>query len=304
MKRFLLVGLICLAVAINAIAQDPLSAARDLYAAAAYEDALVMLTTLRDASSAPGVTERADQYRAFCLFALGRTADAQSVAESLIRNNPILRLETADASPRITAMFAEVRKRLLPGLVRDRYRAARAMLDAQDLSRAEPRFAEVRTLLDEAEEIDVMDETLADLRVLVDGFLDLARSSQAERAADAIPSPASSETASNQLPAAPAIPMIFDQNASGIIAPVAVLQNVPPVPTSLLTSFRPGPTRGTLDVVIDEQGHVERATIGTSIHRLYDAVLLGAAERWIYKPARNGADPVKYRKTIAIVVQK
>jgi hypothetical protein len=54
----------------------PLSEARDLYASAAYEDALGALSRLD--KDAP-VTEQVDQYR---LFALGRTAEAQAVAEA------------------------------------------------------------------------------------------------------------------------------------------------------------------------------------------------------------------------------
>ena len=88
MKR-LTILLVCLALAGPAAAQDPLSAARDLYAAASYEEALVMLTGLRDRNPAATMVEQVDQYRAFCLFALGRNAEAQKVAESLISKNPM-----------------------------------------------------------------------------------------------------------------------------------------------------------------------------------------------------------------------
>ena len=81
-------------------AQDPLSAAKDLYASAAYEDALSTLSRL-DGAVAPGVARQADEYRAFCLYALGRTREAESIAESIIRREPLARLDAADASPRL-----------------------------------------------------------------------------------------------------------------------------------------------------------------------------------------------------------
>src|SRR5438045_3483107 len=71
MKQFL-IGLACIGLAGTVAAQDPLSTARDLYASASYEEALVMLTGLREGSAAATVVEQVDQYRAFCLFALGR----------------------------------------------------------------------------------------------------------------------------------------------------------------------------------------------------------------------------------------
>src|SRR5437773_10406596 len=120
MKRFL-IGLVCISLAGTAAAQDPLSAARDLYASASYEEALVMLTGLRDRGAAATMVEQVDQYRAFCLFALGRNAEAQKVAEGLILQNPMLRLDGGDASPRIAAMFSDVRRTLLPALVREHY---------------------------------------------------------------------------------------------------------------------------------------------------------------------------------------
>src|ERR1044071_2259883 len=120
MKRLLL-GLACAALSVQvAAAEDSLRAAQDLYASASYEEALRMLTGLHDRTTPDTVVEQVDQYRAFCLFALGRNDEAQKVAESLISKNPLLQLDGADASPRITAMFSDVRRALLPTLVRER----------------------------------------------------------------------------------------------------------------------------------------------------------------------------------------
>jgi hypothetical protein len=311
MKSFL-IALALLAAAVPAAAQDPLLTARELYASAAYEEALSALGRLQSAGTTPAVLEKADQYRAFCLFALGRTSDAQLVAEGLIRKNPTLELDSTDASPRITEMFTSVRKRLLPDLVRDRYRTARGAIDRKDFASAEPQLMQVRQMLDEAEEIRVMDEGLADLRVLVDGFLDLSRTLQAtaeaaeraaaEKAALAkTTAPATGQT--NQASAASA-GAIFDQSAADVIAPVALVQNVPQVPPSLMPMFRAGQTAGMLDVLVDEFGNVERSAIRQSMNPAYDAIVLRASREWKYRPARRGQTPMKYLKTITIVVQK
>ena len=73
-------------------------------------------------------------------------------------------------------MFADVRKRLLPSLIRDRFRVARSALDQKSFAGAEPQLAEARLMIVEAERLGVKDDGLADLSVLVDGFLQLIRS--------------------------------------------------------------------------------------------------------------------------------
>src|SRR5437763_299845 len=186
----LLIACACMGLAVSLAAQDRLSAARDLYAAAAYEDALTTLGRANDgASAAPsaGDIERVEEYKAFCLFALGRNQDAQSTAEGLIGRNPLLQVD-ADASPRIAAMFADVRKKLMPSLVRERYRTARAAIDRKEYSAAEPQLTYLRRMLDEADKIGAADETMGDLRVLVDGFMELTRAAAAPTIVAAAPS--------------------------------------------------------------------------------------------------------------------
>jgi len=175
------VGIVLAAAAAGPRAQDPLSAAKDQYASAAYEDALSTLSRIDGAAS--GGARQVDEYRAFCLYALGRTREAESIAESMIRREPLARLDAADASPRLESMFAEVRKRLLPSLIRDRFRVARAALEQKSLSGAEPQLTEARLMIAEAERLGVKDDGLADLSVLVDGFLQLIRSSADQRPA-------------------------------------------------------------------------------------------------------------------------
>src|SRR5262245_42019635 len=86
-------------------AQDDLTTARDLYASASYDDALAMLNKLR-ASDHPASQARAiEQYRAFCLLALGRAADAQQAIEAVVAAEPSYQPTESDVSPRIRSAF-------------------------------------------------------------------------------------------------------------------------------------------------------------------------------------------------------
>ena len=81
--------------------------------------------------TAPDAAREADQYRAFCLVALGRTAEAEELAESLVRKDPMMTVDRLGASPRIEAIFATVRKRVLPQVIRDEYRTARSLVSRE-----------------------------------------------------------------------------------------------------------------------------------------------------------------------------
>src|SRR5262249_21425610 len=199
-KSLLMVSLALVVVPASLRAQDTLSTAKDLYASAAYEDALATLGRL-DGATSTDVSRQIDEYRAFCLFALGRTEEAESVAEALIRRQPLATLDTADTSPRLERMFSDVRRRLLPTLIREHFRTARSEIDRKDFSTAEPPLTEARLLSAQAQRLGVKDDGLGDLSVLVEGFLQLIRSS-----ADGRPAPkieAAATAAANTTPAPP-----------------------------------------------------------------------------------------------------
>ena len=163
-------------------AQDPLSAAKELYASAAYDEALAALERLK-AGASPALTIEIDQYRAFCLFALGRTAEAEAVAEGVIRANPLVDLRRGHVARASWRLFTDLQKRMLPGLIRDRYRTARASMEEADTAATTTELELVQRMLAQGEERGAWDEALADMSVLVEGFLDLSRSQAARRAA-------------------------------------------------------------------------------------------------------------------------
>src|SRR5262245_49660298 len=108
-------------------AQDTLAQAKVLYAAASYEEALVMLDKL-SASSDQDATAIAE-YRIFCLLALGRSEDANRTIETVLRMNPFYKPSEAQVPPRIQALIKSARQKLLPGIVLASYADARAAFD-------------------------------------------------------------------------------------------------------------------------------------------------------------------------------
>jgi tetratricopeptide (TPR) repeat protein len=311
MTSLMILALALGTVAIGAGPQETLNAAKDLYASAAYEDALSTLASVDAGSATPDISRQVNQYRAFCLYALGRTAEAESVAESLIQKDPLMQLDLADTSPRLQAMFTRTRTRLLPGLIRDKYRTVKVSLDRKDYAAAEPYLIDLRQMLGDAQTAGAWDEGLADLRVLVDGFLDLSRAKSEQSArpvAGRVDVPPDAKAAAAALSNAPAPDpvkgrRIFTAGDQNLVEPVALDQRMPTLPQQLEAIMNRSHRRGTLEVLIDEHGAVETAVIKDSINPTYDQLLIAAARRWRYRPAMQNGTPVRYAKTILVVAQ-
>jgi hypothetical protein len=320
MKAIVIVGVVLTAAQAGLTAQDSLSAAKDLYASAAYEDALSTLTRLNgDGGTAPDIVKQVDEYRAFCLYALGRTGEAELVAESIIRKEPLTKLDAADASPRLELMFTNVRKRLLPSLIRERFRTARSALDQKDYSAAEPQLTEARLMISDAEKLGVKDDGLADLSILVDGFLQLIRSTADQRtssppapapatapAASAVGSQALTAAARPQVsptppPATPGSAHVYNVGDEGVSPPVALDQRMPAMTIELVRIVKALKTSMLLDVVIDEKGDVVDSIVRRSMNASFDDVIIRASRRWKYRPAMRDGVPVRYVKTVVLV---
>jgi TonB family protein len=61
--------------------------------------------------------------------------------------------------------------------------------------------------------------------------------------------------------------------------------------------------RGTVRIIVNEQGGVEEARMVESVHTVYDALLLSAARTWKYEPATLDGKPVRYMKLIEVVLK-
>jgi len=262
-------------------------------------------------SEPPDVAGQIDQYRAFCLYALGRVEEGDAVVETLVRREPSLQLNAEDVSPRLAARFTDVRKHLLPSLIRDAYRAGKSALDAKNYAEAEPQLAQAGRLLTDAERLGAVDAALSDLRLLVDGFLELAHGAVNAREAAATKTAAAppASVPATPEPAAPAPAQAKAPAEASTIAdadvspPVALSQNLPTAPAALTTIMRGSQAQGIVEVVISKDGSVEEAVIRRSVNAAYDQLLLEAARRWKYRPALKAGVPVRYTKTILVRVQ-
>ena len=315
MKATLIAGLVLVATQVGIGAQDTLTAAKDLYASAAYEDALSTLTRLTEGGgAAPDIARQVDEYRAFCLYALGRTDEAESVAETMIRREPMMKLDSPDVSPRLEVMFSTVRKRLLPSLIRERFKTARTALEQKNLKEAEPQLVEAKLMIADAEKLAIKDEGLADLSVLVDGFLQLVRSTADQRQATAQPaaanipqeSPAVTAPAPRRTEAAPApapagAPRVYTVDDVGVVPPAVINQRMPAMTPDLVRITKAMNTSAVVEIVIDEKGDVVDATIIKSVNTSFDNIVIGAARRWKYRPALKDGVAVRYVKTLILV---
>jgi TonB family protein len=276
-------------------AQDSLSAARELYASAAYEDALAVLSRLNATGLRPDDGRTADQYRALCLLALGKTAEASQAIEAVVAGQPLYRPSEGDVSPRVRAAFSDVRRRVLPGLVQQRYALYKVAFDRKDYQTASAGFNELLALYADPDLANAAGRPpLADLRVLVGGFYELSLQAIAPPPA---PEPPPVRASVAPLPQAPE-PAKFYSSADGdVVPPVTLRQQLPPFPGQVNR-----PMVGALEVVIDESGNVVQATMRGAVAPTYDRQVVQAAQNWRYKPATVNGVPVKFRKMVQVVI--
>lgn len=292
------------ALAAPAAAQEnSLETARNLYASARYDEALLVLNGLRPGPDVTNDLKAIEQYRSLCLLALGRAEEAEAAISAVIAADPMYQPSEAEASPRVRAAFAEVRQRRLPEIARERYSSAKAAFDRKDFARSEQEFRELLQLIDDPD----MAGRLADLRVLVEGFLDLSTAAAAPPPApqSAEPAPASPPPAPPAAPA-PATPevqsdRVFGAEDNGVVPPVAIKQEVPRLPSTIASQTR---ERGLMEIVIDEQGRVTHIELRGRMHPVFDSQLIAAAKDWRYRPATFNGRAVKYRKLVQINITK
>jgi len=281
---------VVIAAAVDAHAAD-LETIRSLYASAAYEEALSSLTAIPVQER----NEHVDEYEALCFLALGRTTDAEQAIEHLIRQHPGYQVTSQEVSPRLVELFQQVRGRILPAIVKDLYVRAKASYEGKQFDAARVQFSELITVI-ASENQALPPSDLADIRQLAEGFLKLA---EADIAA-AVPGPPpvaqlTSEAGPDGTPV-----KIYSPSDRDVTPPLDISRPVPrwtPPPGEAQGTYR-----GVLEVIIDQDGRVEHASLDHSILGSYDAALLAAAKSWRFRPATRDGNPVKYQKQIEIVL--
>jgi len=288
-----------------AVADNTLAAARDLYAAAAYEEALTILNQLSEGTHVPDEERAIQQYRAFCLLALGRTADAEQAIAAVVAVQPRYQPGESDVSPRVRTTFAEVRRRVLPTVIQQQYATAKSSYDRKNYAEAAERFNYVLDVMNDPEVRPVASQPpLSDLRVLATGFRDLALSAATPPPAPKpeLPPPAAPPPVPEPVAAAvPAAPRIYHAGDRNIVPPITVRQFLPPFPANAAI---PKQAQGVIEVVIDETGTVEQALIRVPLNAAFDRQAIIAARSWTYRPAMLNGVPVKFRKAVQINVAK
>jgi TonB family protein len=280
-----------------AVAQvDTLTGARELYASAAYEDALAVLDRLK-VSGAPSDLRAVDQYRAFCLLALGRRTEAEQAIAAVVEAAPQYEPGEAEVSPRVRTAFAEVRRRMLPAIVQQRYAEAKSSFDRKDHASAAALFRETLALLDDPALESARDPALADLRTLAGGFMELSV------AAAAPPPPPPAPVPAPPPPPAPVVDpqRVYSSADTDVAPPTAVRQEMPRFQR---TVGWPAGAKGIIEVLINERGRVDNVTVRQGINAMFDQMLIDAAKRWTYEPARRNGAPVKYRKIIQVTLDR
>jgi TonB family protein len=290
-----IVAMMMLAASGAVVAQDAdLAAARDLYASAAYEDALTVLNRLRSSDHAAGQSRAIEQYRAFCLLALDRAADAELAIEAVVVAEPSYHPTDSDVSPRVRAAFTDVRRRMLPAIIQQKYAQSKAAFDKKDFKAAADGFAQVLAALADPDVAPAAaDPPLADLHTLAVGFEELSA-----KAAAPPPAPPPPPPAPVAAPPPQPVPLrIYGGEDPNVQPPIIVNQTLPMYPGQVMMR-----RNGMLNIVINENGTVESAAMTSSVSSAYDVMAIASTRTWRYKPATLNGVPVKFRKVVQIAI--
>jgi hypothetical protein len=278
-----------------AAADERLAKVKDLYRSAAYDEALAMLDTF-SASAAPSDTIEAREYRVFCLVALDRKDDARKAIADLVTADPSYQLSESQASPRVRAVFRDVRQSLLPLLVQHAYADAKAAFDRKD-PQAAAGFEQVLTLLRDPDLAST--PAMADLVTVASAFRDLSKALERTPAPPTAGPPPVEEIAdTTALRPGDVVERTTSADEDGnVVPPVALSQSVP---TAQVAEKRVWD--GAVAVLIDPTGKVVSARVTESIFPSYDKQLIRAAMSWTYRPALKDGVPTRYMKVIKVHV--
>lgn len=311
-----------------------LASARALYAAASYEEALTMLASIENTES----LEQVNQIRALCQLALGRTDDAREAIQAIVMHNPLYQIESNDVSPKLVALFHEVRQQTMPAAARALYARAKSRYDAKEWRQASVQFTALLTLLADKDAAEPR-AALSDLRQLGEGFLALARTEiaaderraeearkadearRAEEEREAAQAAAAAEAArkESEVAATPSPPARAPSTGGAGLAPTSATRIysvddrdvTPPVELSRAMPRWVPPSAaiaamtlsGLVELVIDEAGAVAAVSIVKPIAPRYDQALSALARSWRYRPAMRSGQPVRYRQLLEIVLR-
>jgi|SoiMethySBSTD1v2_1073268.scaffolds.fasta_scaffold21614_3 hypothetical protein len=298
MRMHVTIGVLALSALVllapRAHAQDSLEAARQLYASAEYDSALTMLNGLMVSTTTREDRRTIALYRTLCLLATNRRAEADRAIEALVTQDPLFRPSADDIPPRMRTAIAETRKRMLPGILHQKYAESKAAYDRSDFPVASVGFKEI---LDGLADPDIAaaaaQSPLADLKTLASGFYELTMKAMAPP--PALPAPRVAELPPVPAPIVPRAPRIYTVDDRNVVPPIVVRQQIPPFPGRVTVA-----KLAVLEVLIDITGGVESATMRVSVSPQYDRMVTLATRSWQYQPATVDGTPVKFLKRIQV----
>jgi TonB family protein len=274
-------------------AQDPLATARDLYASAQYDEALSVLDHLANGALPNDQRQSIDLYRSLCLLAVGRRDDADRAIEAIIARDPLYR-PNADLPPRTRSAFSDVKKRVLPAVVQQRYDEAKGTFERGEFESAAAAFQRVIEALNDPDiGVAAAQPPLSDLRTLATGFHNLSVKSIPPPPPPPAPKPVPAPEPPADLP-----PRIYIGEETGVRPPVTIVQDLPRYPGLVPFSG----IKGLVEIVIDEKGSVESAVMVGPVSNSYDKLVLAAVNKWQYRPAMLDGVAVKFRKRVQILI--
>jgi TonB-like protein len=260
-------------------ATDPIAQARQLYYSTYYEEALGAIAKVPIDRLSSGQVLVAREYRAMCLLALGRSREADTVIEAMLRTDPLYRPAIRSAPPMLQSAFIRVFTRVMPSLAREQFKRANAAFDSKRFGEAAAGFDAVARFVKAADAATFDQRDAATLKEIESLAVRLAAASRA---------------AQNPKNAPPRT--VFTVDDPGVLPPTPIRQEIPPWQGKLeATRFE-----GQLEIVIGVDGAVRSATITAPIHPAYDQTLLDAARKWRYRPASKEGRPVAYAETVTI----
>jgi TonB family protein len=289
-------------------AQEPLDErVPKLYASAEYEEVLTLLGNTTGSE--------AQLYRALCFLALGRQPEAEKAVAGLVSDAPDFTVSTEEVPPRFVTLLTETRRERLPTILRQVFTEAREHYQAKTYAEALERFEQIVAITSQPDVRDV--EEIADLRILAEGFIDLAKASsvparsapespRATPAASAARPPAAASSAPS--PGSPTAAPASSSTAPGVATttpvtttqPVAVRREIPPWPAE--AGSVSAASAGAVRVQISSTGSVTSASMVKRIHPRYDLLVLAAARDWQYRPATLNGVPVASESVVEIRV--
>jgi TonB family protein len=216
--------------------------------------------------------------------------------EALVSSAPGFTVSDEEMPPRFVALLGRTRRAHLPAILRRLFSEARDQYQAKAFDRAVPQFEKVVALASSPDIRDV--EAIADVRLLAEGFIDLAKARPA--AAASAPAPAATPGPASNTAAAPAPVVAAGPATRRTTPPVARRQALPPWPADAGPML--GAREGSVRVRINSTGQVTSAAIVRSVNLRYDLKLLEAARFWEYTPATINGVPVESESVVEIKV--